>query len=295
MSAPGDALDAGAVLRGIGLDPRPRVLPVPAGTQARLDPPRATAPAVDVRPAGSGSIEASPGYTSGYRAGFAEGEAAQRARDLEAIDASRAIAVEQGREEGRRQGIAEGREFGKAAVDREARTALDAAASRLAQLDRLLASLPAELTRRLSEAEDDMVALCHGVVCRILGEELRTAEGVARLVREALRGGAPAAFGSGHGSVTIHVHPGDRTALEADATIAAWLRGHASAGGVQWVSDERVRLGGCIVRSAEGSLDARLETQLEALRALLSTRHAEGSAAQPAPDAAPDLSSEGAA
>ena len=66
--------------------------------------------------------------------------------------------------------------------------------------------------------------------------------------------------------VVVHLHPDDLDALSREdrgSDDGAW----------QWVGDSSVQLGGVILRSPEGSLDARLETQLAALReALLAVR-----------------------
>jgi flagellar assembly protein FliH len=271
----------------VRLDPRPVVLrrPEAAGRAVGTTVPQAATPASSQAPAPPVPPEKLPGFPEGFRAGVAHGEAAQRARELQTLEASQRMAFEQGREEGRLQGIAEGREAGRAAVEREARATGEATAARLEKLDRLLAALPGEIGRRLENAEDDMIALCHAAVCRILGEELLTPEGIAQHVRQAIREGGPSAFGGGHGQLAIHVHPRDLAALESDPALAAWLRQHATSGAVQWAADERVRLGGCIIRSVEGSLDARLETQLAALGRLLEEKRA--SAAGPTDAAVP--------
>jgi flagellar assembly protein FliH len=277
MSATGGgSRTGGAVLRGVLLDPQPLVLRRPGSTphqtagrpaSAAQYAESAHAPA-DAR-ASPMQPEAVPAYQEGFRAGLAQGEAAHQARDLGLIEASQRMGFE-----GWQRGLEDGRQAGRAAVERDARAGVEATAARLAQLDRLLAALPVELGRRLDESEDDMVALCHAVVCRILGDELVTRDGVGHLVRQAIRESAPSGFGGGHGQLAIHVHPRDRAALESEPSLAAWLRQHASAGAVQWVSDEHVELGGCVVRSADGALDARLETQLATLRGLLADRPA---------------------
>jgi flagellar assembly protein FliH len=68
--------------------------------------------------------------------------------------------------------------------------------------------------------------------------------------------------------LAIHIHPGDLEMLRADATLSEWLKRHGS-GPIQWRADETVRLGGCVVHTDRGSLDARLETQLWALHEIL--------------------------
>lgn len=275
--APG-AIDAsappqrgGMVLRGIGIHPEARALrrpePPPNGAAAsgasRLEPARASdrpgvgdAAARLDRASTAGSAGAA--YDEGYRAGVAE---ATRAADEDARKRGHDAGFAQGLEEGRAKGL----EAGQRAVEQEARALLEAADARVAKLDALLSSAPAELRARVEAAEDDMVALCHAAVCRILGDQLVTRDGAAHALREAVREGlAP-------GAVAFHVHPLDLELLEADARIAAWLRAQLGAGGeARWVPDEEVGRGGCVVTSAEGTLDARLETRMEALRAVLS-------------------------
>jgi flagellar assembly protein FliH len=54
----------------------------------------------------------------------------------------------------------------------------------------------------------------------------------------------------------VRVHPED----------AEWLGWQGNAAGWNLQADPSVALGGCIVESSQGSLDARLELQLERLR-----------------------------
>ncbi len=246
---------AGAVLRGIALHREPRLLP------HAVDRPTTRA-----APAGGGR-EPAPIRSGG------DPERDGAARDTlleEALRRGYDAGLSQGLDEGRRQGLEQGREAGRRAVEREAEVAVRATAERLTLLDVLLASLPAELARRLAASEDDLVALCHAAVCRILGEELVTADAVVQVVREGLRAacGGPQLPSSTPAALTIHVHPRQLDLLRSDERIAAWL-GPARAEGPRWVADEAVQLGGCIVSTGEGTLDARLETQLAALRAVL--------------------------
>jgi flagellar assembly protein FliH len=115
-----------------------------------------------------------------------------------------------------------------------------------------------------------MVALCWETVCRMLGEQAATSDGVRMHVLETLR------TWRARGALSVHLNPGDlqqiadgtagRAAIDSELERA----GHT---GVQWIADPTVALGGCIVRSEEGGLDARLETQLAALKvALLAAR-----------------------
>jgi flagellar assembly protein FliH len=201
------------------------------------------------------------------------------------LEVGRRAGFEQGFQQGMERGMAEGRDEGLRRLEEEAEAARQASAGRLARLDQLLAAVAEGIARRLAEAEDDMVALCHEVICRILGEHLSTREGVIACVRRAVEeAGSSGPPGSGRSALELHVHPRDLAAIEGDPAFGDWLQQHASAGGSRWIPDERVELGGCLVRSVEGTLDARLETQLAVLQALL--RRGATSRAREAPEAA---------
>lgn len=263
---------AGAsVLRGVALGGAARLLARRSGAadvaSSAANPTLALSGTVAGMDAASTTHEGSP---QAYERGFAAGREAGYAA---AAEEGRALGAQQGYQEGLERGLQEGREQALAAAGREREASQHEAAQRLATLDRLLASLPGQIKARLQASEDDMVALCHAIVCRVLGETLAHGDGTARLVRAAVVAytgeGVPAA-----GDVTltaIHVHPRDLERLCADESLAAWLaprltgasNGRATA--MPWVADESVGPGGCIVRSTEGSLDARLATQMAAL------------------------------
>lgn len=175
-----------------------------------------------------------------------------------------------GFEEGLRQGLVEGRSAGEAEINRRLAQAQEHAAERLQRLDALHAAwstqLANQLAARLGAAEDDMVALCHGVICRILGDNLVTRVGAAQSMRAAIEEWIRASEQQSRSeAVVVHVHPADFDAMKSDEMLARWLV-QQGLKGVQWQAREDVRLGGCIVQSGEGDLDARLETQLEILR-----------------------------
>lgn len=266
---------AGTVLRDVAVhrEPRSLVRPGQGALEGRRD--RAgTRTESREREEQSVPPEATPLYQQGYRAAWTEAEAAFEAKHDAAVQSGYRAGHERGLREGHETGLDEGREAGRQAVERDARAAQTATAARLNQLEQLISRFSEEYTQRLAAAQDDLVALCHEIVCRVLGDRLVTAEGVAHCVQQAIREstGSVVAHGSGLGMV-IQVHPRDLELLHGDPQLTAWLQqvqvDHAL---VRWVGDERVRLGGCIVSSAQGSLDARLETQLYALRDLLLKR-----------------------
>ena len=141
---------------------------------------------------------------------------------------------------------------------------------RIERLDLLMKSLPGQLhtqiAARIEAAEEDMIALCYTVVCRLLGDKSlrrdRVVNGVRQAIEQCCKTGS---YASLSGLLGIHVHPKDLELLESDTEFSLWLAQHRS-GSIPWMTDDQIGLGGCIVRTTQGSLDARLETQFHALR-----------------------------
>lgn len=178
-----------------------------------------------------------------------------------------------GYEDGLRQGLAEGRVTGEQEAQRRLASAQELAAERIRRLDELASAWPTELreqlARRLLAAEDDMIELCHDVVCRLLGDALVTRTGAAHAVRAGIEQWLLAGEKQAREeSLVVQVHPLDLDAMKADEMLARWLV-QQGVKGLQWQAGDGVELGGCIVSGADGDLDARLETQLATLRALL--------------------------
>lgn len=279
----GTALPA-PVLRGIVMHAQPHALARPA--RSSLQPPAAKVHALppSTRGDAGGSADRRASYEQafadgrkeGYAAGRSDAQADNEAQLQLAIDAARASAVD----EGRAQGLKEGRELADAELAQAKKVALEeAGAERRLQaerVERLLSGIERQAAKALWDAEDDLVALAHDAICRVLGDEASAPGTIGAIVRHLL---------GQHGQRTrlsVHVHPDDMAALQDDARAGDEWR---------WVADRSVQLGGVILRSPEGSLDARLETQLAALKeALLATRaqrcadHADGKTiASPSP------------
>lgn len=198
------------------------------------------------------------GFNQGYRTGFEEG----RRNGLEqGMAEGRKLGLELGLEEGRERGEAEGLRLSEGA-----RKALD---DRIGHMDRLLRQLGEHLQERLHAAEDDMVAVCFTAICRVLGDHALKKDLIAQAVQAAIE----QCCGSGRNprlpsDIAIHVHPDDFKNLREDPGVSSWLR-RSGEGSCKWVPDAGIELGGCIIRSESGGLDARLETQLGALKTLL--------------------------
>jgi flagellar assembly protein FliH len=155
------------------------------------------------------------------------------------------------RAEAERRGYAAGHEKGEA----EARRALQ---SQVERFQGLAAQLVQARAAVLADAEDGIVELAFAALCRILGEQAATREGVLAMV-------ARCASAREREQVGIRLHPDD-FALLGDAA------GHAA----RFSPDPGIALGGCIVEGSTGTLDARLEIQLARLaEALLAVRAAQ--------------------
>lgn len=208
-------------------------------------------------------------------------ELAPAAAPAAADDAAARERIEQAqreaREEGVRAGYEEGLRRGLADAEARARTALDHAKAQALvpleqerkQLASLLAALQQARAEVLSVAEEDAVALCYELLCRMVGAAAPQPE-LLRAQWQALCAGQADDAGT-----ELHVHPQDAAAL---ASCAAGAPQDASR--MRWVADPQVALGGCMVRSAFGGLDARLETLLSTCKdALLAARAARAGSA----------------
>jgi flagellar assembly protein FliH len=206
-----------------------------------------------------------------------QGEAAQ-AQQLEKIQRE---AYDAGLEAGKRQAFEEGRLAGAKQGESAGRAAALAEYSqRIERLDAVLAELTDEVPRRLEACEEDVVALAFAAVCKIVGRAAITPKGARGAVLAALDQLRTRPL------VALRVHPNDLALLRGDDRIADMIALHGAAQGLEWRADERVKLGGCVLETAGGTLDARLETQLDSLRASLVKARASVAPTDSTPDGA---------
>lgn len=151
----------------------------------------------------------------------------------------------------------EGHARGHAEAMKEAREKVRSAIEALETLnDSASAAFDAELAQ-LGESCADVVA---EVFFKLAGSALVTREAIVGTVGEVLKRVRE------EREMGIHVNPADLPVLRtAEAGIAASIPGRR----FTLVADGRVAAGGCIVESALGSLDGRLEVQLGELVATL--------------------------
>lgn len=168
------------------------------------------------------------------------------------------------RKAAREEGLRLGREEGL----REAQTQI--AEQLAAQQTRFLAvtdALVEALSRESSATEDTAVELAMAALARLLGEA-PDASRVSALVRQAgLQLRDPS-------QLRVRLAPADLALLKEAGIDPAALAPQVA--DVQWVADPAIR-GGCVLQTAAGNLDARLQQQLAVLAdALLQVYHAQG-------------------
>ena len=230
------------VLRGAATHVQPRTLPRPQRQAGE----GASASARETRPA-SQALARVDGATNSYAQGLEAGRAAGMQQGLEGAqkrvdDATRAARQEVEQVAGQRL-----QEFKSEAN------------ARLAQLERLLANFESAAHQRVGELESDAIALAYGALCKVLGDHARDPATIAAIVRQGM------AQLSGSALLAVRMNEVDLRLVLGDEQ---GRRLQATAPRVKWVADSSVGAGGCLFDTAAGSLDARLETQLAALRVL---------------------------
>ena len=170
-------------------------------------------------------------------------------------------------EEARRRGLEQGRAEGAA------------------ELAVLLAAGRAEADAMLARVEPAALAIAARMAQKIVGRAVE----LDPSIMAAIAAEAVAACRTREGVVQLRVHPDDLEAVEGGrAALAARLGGDAT---LELVADEGVERHGCVVDTSVGRVDARLSTQLAALRRALD---ADGDGG-PAPVQAPGSTGAGAA
>ena len=155
---------------------------------------------------------------------------------------------EQARAEGHAEGLIAGREDGRAQVDAAAAALAEALAGVEAMRDELAAAV-----------ERDAVELGLALAGKILAGSLQARpELVVEVVQGALRRVA------GQRTITILVNPADVENVRGALGEMQAQLGSLDVFDLQ--ADQRVEPGGAIVRTAEGEVDARVQTQLERAR-----------------------------
>ena len=212
-------------------------------------------------PCGADRAAAAALAQQAYEVRCAELEAAWRTRaeELEREFVGARTALEQTVADAAHAAQARGHAAGLARGIEEGRAALDSQTDRMRTLCTQLHELQAELARR---AADEAVILAHEAVCRLLGSDAATRAAVHDAITACAVGGADDVL-------TVSVHPDDLMLFDGQGGSGIDAR-------IRIVASATVRLGGCLIESRAGTLDARFETQIgrlgEALAALRGRR-----------------------
>lgn len=201
-------------------------------------------------------------------------------------DALRASAREEGVAEGRAAGLAAGRAEGLAAGEAAGRAA--AHAERAQALDAMVETISAEFMRWHAEresvlraAERDLAAIAVAIAESIVRAEVRhDPRIVAREVAAAV------ALFAGATRIAVAIAPEDEPLVaEALPSLRAAL---AQGAEIALEADPRVARGGCVVRTGDGSVDARLETRFARMREALVGEGEGAPRGEPSAERAPD-------
>lgn len=220
--------------RGVASRQRPIVLEFPD-----FGDPTATFPEAPCEPAPEPEPPSSPDPSVVAAAVIADAE-----RQAGEILAAAEAEAEARREAARREGRTLGEEEGRAAWT-----------ERHEELDRRAAEIEAERAAYYEGAEQELAALATDIARKVIKQELaQSPEAVLSVVRACMHR-------LKEKEARVRVCPKDldtvRGARESFLGIADGLSD------LEIVSDRRVQPGGCIVDTPSGSMDARLETQLE--------------------------------
>lgn len=212
-----------------------------------------------VRPAADGSVAdraALPTYDADTFASMLK-RANERAEKAERELAGLKAGLLKISNDAQAQGYAEGEAQGRATLN-------DEAVKLRADFQALLAAVQGEIAKLLADAEESLVEIAYAAVCRVIGAAVVQREGVVELIRTASQSVLH------NQEIVIHISQHDHELL-GDAVDTAL---HDRAGSrYRIVADNRVKLGGCILETATGSLDARLEVQLQRLKEALVNAH----------------------
>ncbi|MES9851133.1 MAG: FliH/SctL family protein [Candidatus Thiodiazotropha sp. L084R] len=163
-------------------------------------------------------------------------------RILADIEEFRREATDAGRESGFQSGIEEGR----AELNQQGK-----------RLEELIDTITKAHEDSLSLAEEDIVEVVFASVTKILGEALVSADSVIASVKQSIR----QLVSRDH--LVIHLAPKDKRLIE---EVVAGKEGDIFGNAVEIIADERLELGGCLLQTPTGGLDARLELQMQQLR-----------------------------
>jgi flagellar assembly protein FliH len=173
--------------------------------------------------------------------------------------------AEEIREQARRQGSEEGRAEGHAQARVEVQACVDSLSAAIAGVQ--------EVREQIAETvEAEAIELALALAAKIVGGALQARpQLVVRVLAGALR------RVSGQRGITVLLNPADYEHVRASLEILQAQAGAIELSDLQ--PDQRIAAGGVVVRTGEGEVDARVETQLERAGEAIALELSGGSAA----------------
>ena len=179
----------------------------------------------------------------------AEHRASSAAGQLDTLKAE----IAETHENARQEGYSIGHQSAQAEVKEEFKQQFEV-------MDRLSKNLSDRLENLIMESEDLIVETIYAGVVKIVGDALVEPENISKLVKhiagQLIR----------PGEFVVKLSQAD---YELVKDYRPELLEEVVPSHVKIISDSNIELGGCILESASGSLDARLETQLKRLKEIL--------------------------
>jgi flagellar assembly protein FliH len=161
--------------------------------------------------------------------------------------------AEEARDLGRQRGMREGRLAG-------IEEAKQSFAAEITRVKTIADNLQQALESGIHGLEDMAVAIAYEAACKVLGNVAVTREGVQALVRQT------AAQALNSEKLVVRLHPADLAMMQEASALDSTLPAGST---VSWKADKTIALGGCVLATDGGELDARLETQVDRLRTAL--------------------------
>ncbi|HWI09725.1 MAG TPA: FliH/SctL family protein, partial [Burkholderiaceae bacterium] len=130
---------------------------------------------------------------------------------------------------------------------------------KLDHLDGLINAAGQAFATQIEGLEDIAVGIAFESLVKLLGDALVTPAGAHAAVSQVLQ------RAKDHEKLVVHLSPSDFFLLLQQRAQSPAL----DRPGIELVPDERVELGGCLVETGAGTLDGRIEAQMDVLRQVL--------------------------
>jgi len=125
----------------------------------------------------------------------------------------------------------------------------------LNQLNQLISSISDKVNASITGVEDELVSIVYESVCKILGKKMLEDDGVYSVVKEVMK------YTQDRMEMKLRVSERDFVILDKERnSLSSGISNR-----IDIIPDEHVRYGGCILETAAGRIDGRLEQQLKSL------------------------------